>query len=237
VSWRTDTRCHHRALRSRRTDPARADTRDFGSGDNAQKKAEWRGPRISDKWREFGVETKMAQRRSFGGVSLKISFFAAATAVLLLEACAPSEGVDGAASPESPEQVSDDQYSHQVTPVGTTHQSNFRMAALGTSIPQDDVNKICERAKVGSLPEDRVGAMRNCVGEETSARDELRRDWGTKYAVADRSNCASTPGMQFSYVELLTCLQMQHGGRNLGNGSAIGLAAKTPTLTPPSPSP
>ena len=36
--------------------------------------------------------------------------------------------------------------------------------------------------------------------------------------------------MQFSYVELLTCLQMQHGGRNLGNGSAIGLAAKTPYL-------
>ena len=39
------------------------------------------------------------------GVSLKISFFAAATAVLLLEACAPSGGVDGAASPQSPEQA------------------------------------------------------------------------------------------------------------------------------------
>ena len=100
---------------------------------------------------------------------MKISFFAAATAVLLLEACAPSGGVDGAASPESPEQLSDDQYR---TPVGTSHPSNFRVAALGSSIPQDDVNKICERAKVGSLPEDRVGAMRNCVSEETSARDE-----------------------------------------------------------------
>jgi hypothetical protein len=166
---------------------------------------------------------------------LKISFFAAATAVLLLAACAPSGSVDGAASPESPEQLSDDQYSHQVTPLGTTHPSNFRVAALGSTIPRDDVNKICERAKVGSLPEDRVGAMRNCVSEETSARDELRRDWGKKYAVADTSNCASTPGMQFSYVELLTCLQMQHGGRNLGSGSAIGLAAKTPPSTPLSP--
>jgi hypothetical protein len=114
------------------------------------------------------------------------------------------------------------------------------VAALGSSIPQADVNKICEHAKVGSLSEDRVGTMRNCVGEETSARDELRRDWGKKYAVADRSNCASTPGMQFSYVELLTCLEMQHGGANLGAGPAIGLAAKTPpstpASTPPSPS-
>src|ERR1700760_3772086 len=103
------------------------------------------------KWRRDGRQ----------GVSLKISFFAAATAVLLLEACAPSGGVDGAASRESPEQLSDDQYSHQATPVGTTHPSNYRVDALGSSNQRDDVNKICERAKVGSLPEDRVGAMRN----------------------------------------------------------------------------
>ena len=166
---------------------------------------------------------------------MKISFFAATTAVLLLEACVPPGGVDGAATPESPEQVSDDQYSPRVTPVGTTHQSNSRLAALGSSIPQADINKICESAKVGSLPEDRVGTMRNCVGEETSARDELRHDWGKKYAAADKGNCASTPEMQFSYVELLTCLEMQHGGANLGSG-AVGLAAKTPPLTPPSPS-
>jgi hypothetical protein len=88
----------------------------------------------------------------------------------------------------------------------------FLLAALGSSIPQADINKICESARVDSLPEDRVTAMRGCVGDETSARDELRRDWGKKYSAADKSNCASTPGMQFSYVELLTCLQMQHGG-------------------------
>ena len=55
-------------------------------------------------------------------------------------------------------------------------------------------------------------AMRGCVGDETSAREGLRRDSGKKYSATDKSNCASTPGMQFSYVELLTCLQMQHGG-------------------------
>jgi hypothetical protein len=55
---------------------------------------------------------------------VKISFFAAAAAVLLLGACAPSGGVDGAAPPASPVQVSDDQYSPQVTLVGTTQRSN-----------------------------------------------------------------------------------------------------------------
>ena len=56
----------------------------------------------------------------------------------------------------------------------------FLLAALGSSIPQADINKICESARVDSLPEDRVTAMRGCVGDETSARDELRRDWGKK---------------------------------------------------------
>ena len=58
----------------------------------------------------------------------------------------------------------------------------FLLAALGSSIPQADINRICESARVNSLPEDRgVTAMRGCVGDETSARDELRRDWGKKY--------------------------------------------------------
>jgi hypothetical protein len=52
----------------------------------------------------------------------------------------------------------------------------FLLAALGASIPQADINRICESAKVDSLPEDRVTAMRGCVGDETSARDQLRRN-------------------------------------------------------------
>ena len=107
----------------------------------------------------------------------------------------------------------------------------FLLAALGSSVPQADINKICESARVDSLPEDRVTAMRGCVGDETSARDELRRDWLKKYTAADKSNCASMPGMQFSYVELLTCLQMQHGG----NFTPPSTAPSKPASTPHSP--
>jgi hypothetical protein len=106
----------------------------------------------------------------------------------------------------------------------------FLLAALGSSIPQVDVNKICQHVGAESLPEDRAKATRGCVGDETSARDQIRRDWG-RYSTADRSNCAATPGMQFSYVELLTCLEMQRGGNFVP--SQAGSTLQTPK--PPSP--
>jgi hypothetical protein len=107
----------------------------------------------------------------------------------------------------------------------------FLLAALGASIPSANIDKICASSQVGTLPEDRASALRGCVGDETTARDQLRHDWG-RYSAADKSNCASTPGMQFSYVELLTCMEMQHGG-NFSAGSQAGSPLQTPK--PPSP--
>jgi len=107
----------------------------------------------------------------------------------------------------------------------------FLLVALGNSIPQADVNKICASAQVDVLPEDRASALRGCVGDETLARDQLRRGWGG-YSAADKRNCAETPGMQFSYVELLTCIEMQHGS-NFGAGSQAGSSMEPPK--PPSP--
>lgn len=106
----------------------------------------------------------------------------------------------------------------------------FLLAALGASIPLANLNKICQSAQVDTLPEDRARALRGCVGDETSARDQLRRDWG-RYSAAEKSNCAETPGMQFSYVELLTCMEMQHGGDF--SGGSQGSPLQTPK--PPSP--
>ena len=104
----------------------------------------------------------------------------------------------------------------------------FVLAALGASIPQADIKDICQSAQVDALPEDRATALRGCVGDETSARDQLKREWG-RFTRADRSNCAQTPGMKFSYVELLTCLEMQRGG---SFGKPPG---ESPGLTPPPP--
>jgi hypothetical protein len=108
----------------------------------------------------------------------------------------------------------------------------FVLAALGVSIPQVDLNKICQNVSVDSLPEDRVAATRGCVGDEATARDQLRREWG-RYSTADRGNCASTPGMRFSYVELLTCMEMQRGGK-FSAGSQAGSPTQAPPLKPSS---
>jgi hypothetical protein len=66
----------------------------------------------------------------------------------------------------------------------------FLLAALGSSIPAADINKICASAQVDALPEDRAKALRSCVGDETSARDQIKREWN-RFTAADRSNCAS----------------------------------------------
>jgi hypothetical protein len=107
----------------------------------------------------------------------------------------------------------------------------FLLAALGASIPQANINKICASSQVDMLPEDRASALRGCVGDETSARDQLRGEWG-RYSAADKVNCAETPGMQFSYVELLTCLEMQRGGNFVPRSQA---GSPLPTPKPPSP--
>jgi hypothetical protein len=104
----------------------------------------------------------------------------------------------------------------------------FMLASLATSIPQANIKEICRSATVDSLPEDRASASRGCIGDETAARDQLKQEW-SRFTSADRSNCAQTPGMQFSYVELLTCLEMQRGG----NFGPMAPAGAPPLASPP----
>jgi hypothetical protein len=114
----------------------------------------------------------------------------------------------------------------------------FLSAALSTSIPQANIKDICRSATVDSLPEDRANASRGCIGDETSARDQLKQEWH-RFNAADRANCVETPGMKFSYVELLTCLEMQRGG-NFGpvppaGSPALGATPAAPLGAAPKP--
>jgi hypothetical protein len=100
----------------------------------------------------------------------------------------------------------------------------FLVAALAAFIPTTSLDSVCQGAKVGSLPEDQANAFQVCVQDERAAREELRRKWGL-FSESMRETCAEPPGETFSYVELLTCLQMQSGG--------IGNKPQTPALTSP----
>ena len=110
----------------------------------------------------------------------------------------------------------------------------FLLAALGSSIPAADINKICASAQVDALPVDRAKALRGCVGDETSARDQIKREWN-RFTATDRSNCAPTPGMKFSYVELLTCLEMQRGGNFVPSQGGSQLQPPKPPSPPEKP--
>jgi hypothetical protein len=53
-----------------------------------------------------------------------------------------------------------------------------------------------------------------CLGSEQRARDQLVKDWGT-YSAGDRDRCVRTGVYLPSYVEWLTCLEMERDVRKM----------------------
>jgi hypothetical protein len=84
------------------------------------------------------------------------------------------------------------------------------LVAFAASMPTSNLDKICQSAKVGALPEDQASAFQACVRDEQAARDQLKKEW-RQFSATARGTCAETPGIAFSYTELLTCLEMQSG--------------------------
>jgi hypothetical protein len=53
-----------------------------------------------------------------------------------------------------------------------------------------------------------------CLASEQSARDQLVKDWGT-YSARDRGRCVIPQVYLPSYVEWLTCLEMERDARKM----------------------
>ena len=82
------------------------------------------------------------------------------------------------------------------------------LIALAASMPATNIDNACQGATIG-VSDPKV-AIHTCVRDETVARDELKQKWGSFSATA-KNDCAEPKGVSFSYVELLTCLEMQPG--------------------------
>ena len=112
---------------------------------------------------------------------------------------------------------------------------HFSLAA--DSLPTVSVDSICRDAQSAALPESKAAAYKTCVQEESAARDQLRQRWARSSAQA-RANCAEPSGVQVSYVELQTCLDMQSGGSlakpipGPGGGSSLDMPAPPSPLAP-----
>jgi hypothetical protein len=87
----------------------------------------------------------------------------------------------------------------------------FVVIAFAASMPTADLDTICQGAKLAALPgDDQTSTVQGCLRDEKTARDDLRQKW-SHFSADAHETCAVPKGVAFSYVELLTCLEMQPG--------------------------
>ncbi|WP_158809760.1 hypothetical protein [Beijerinckia sp. L45] len=109
-------------------------------------------------------------------------------------------------------------------------------------VPELDVKGSCSDAqKFSSQGDDKGVAYKGCMQDETNAKNELAKRWSS-FKAADKTSCveqARAPSP--SYVEVLTCLEMDTdsmntGGRGhspqIGGPSAPGLANPSTPAAP-----
>ena len=119
-----------------------------------------------------------------------------------------------------------------------------RVAALNTQgrreVPSIDIQKTCQAAAGamvslmgGTNTEQDVNA---CLDSEQKARDQIVKD-GATYASADKKQCMRTDVYLPSYVEWLTCLEMERDVRKMRGEDQFGAGPYTlpkvsPTINP-----
>ncbi len=87
----------------------------------------------------------------------------------------------------------------------------FMLLGVLAQLPDVRPEYICRNARSVVLPAERGRAYETCVNEERAARDTLQQKWKLASSEA-RENCAVPDATQPSYVEILTCLDLQPGG-------------------------
>jgi hypothetical protein len=85
-------------------------------------------------------------------------------------------------------------------------------AAEAADVPKLNVERMC-RESAAADPTIDYGPKR-CIDSEHEARDQLARQW-KDFPAADRQECTAvaTMGGSASYVELITCLEMNRDVR------------------------
>ncbi len=84
--------------------------------------------------------------------------------------------------------------------------------AVSDAVPRFNIEPSCK----GGLDSPGLNERYSrCIAEENGARQQLEQTWSS-WPAADRTQCSGTARMGApSYVELLTCLQMQKDAREL----------------------
>src|SRR5262245_11782469 len=109
-------------------------------------------------------------------------------------------------------------------------------AVAQSGIPTVDIEGTCKMA-VGAMVMLMGGSTAGndteiCLGAEQRAREQLVKDWNT-YSAADRTRCVRTGGYLPSYVEWLTCLEMERDVRKMKIDTPDPRAAVTLPIVKP----
>lgn len=79
-------------------------------------------------------------------------------------------------------------------------------AAQAEPVPNLDVERSCRAAQDYGATGDREQTFKSCMLDEKEAKDQLTKKW-SQFKAADRRACAPARPSP-SYVEMLTCLEM-----------------------------
>jgi hypothetical protein len=89
-----------------------------------------------------------------------------------------------------------------------------QIALAADPVPKFDIGPSCRSAGAAAVLATRDTAA--CERDEITARDTLEKEW-SQFTPSDQRRCVglSTLGGDPSYVELLTCLEMAKGAKEL----------------------
>jgi hypothetical protein len=84
------------------------------------------------------------------------------------------------------------------------------LIATASAVPTVDIATTCRKsakAVVAILGTETAVTYENCMRQELDGRQQLIKTWA-KYPTPDRQHCVNTERYMPSYVEWLTCLEM-----------------------------
>ena len=96
-------------------------------------------------------------------------------------------------------------------------------------VPELDVKGSCSDAqKFSTQSDNKNNAFNGCMQDELAAKNQLAKNWGT-FKPNDKQSCVEqsrTPSP--SYVEVLTCLEMNTGNISTGDRSGPPIGGAQP---------
>jgi hypothetical protein len=89
--------------------------------------------------------------------------------------------------------------------------------AVADPIPTIDIRKTCQAAAGVLTGTTSQNDVEICMSSEQRAREQIIKDWA-QYAPADRTRCVQAGAKVYlpSYVEWLTCLEMETAVKRMG---------------------